>query len=312
MSCFQARTVWRSPRHLHGVTGKPRVYFKKPSLFYSSPLNLEFYSPEEFQIPGCKSPKCIGCVEERSRSWAVRCWHESQLYDDNCFITLTFNDKFLPANGLDHSYFQKFMKRFRKTVGKVRYFMAGEYGSQFFRPHFHACIFGFDFPDRLLYTVRNGVRLYTSEMLSRLWSDPFSGESYGFTSIGDVTFESAAYVARYCVKKQFGSDAEAHYQGRKPEYTKCSLKPGIAKGWFTKFKDSVVYDDAVTLRDGVSKTKPPKYYDRLYELDNPVHSAKIKQMRNRKAFISPDNTPERLRVREAVKLAQMSQLQRSL
>lgn len=331
MPCFHPRTVWRSPRQVHPRTGKPRLLFRKPSKSFFdvtprvwSPLDprlvspAEFFAVEEFQIPGCKSPKCVGCVEDRSRSWAVRAWHESQLHDDNCFITLTFNDEFLPKDGLDHRWFQLFMKRLRKLLSgaagqakRVRFFMAGEYGSQFFRPHFHACFFGFSFSDRVLWTVRNDVNLYTSESLSRLWSDPKTGRSYGFSSVGDVTFESAAYIARYCAKKVHGVDAPAHYEGRKPEYMRCSLKPGIGRGWFDKFKNSVIFDDAVTLGDG-STCKLPKYYDRLFELTDAVHHAKVVSMRKRKASVSPDNTPDRLRAREAVKIAQFSQLPRSL
>lgn len=322
MACFYPRNVVRSPRVCHVKSGKPIIFFSKAaakhySLWTSTKRHFAFYRPEVFQVPGCKSPKCVGCVEDRSRSWAVRAWHESLMNDENCFITLTFSDEFLPKNGLDHRYFQLFMKRLRRFIGavgqakRVSYFMAGEYGSQFFRPHFHSCVFGFSFSDCVLWTIRNGVKLYTSETLSKLWSDPKTGKSYGFSSVGEVTFESAAYIARYCAKKVHGAEAPAHYQGRKPEYMRCSLKPGIGKGFFKKYSDSVVFDDAVTLRDGV-KVKVPKYYDRIYEVDQPVHYGKIRDMRKRKALVSPDNTPERLRARELVKQAQLSQLKRSL
>ena len=59
--------------------------------------------------------RCIGCRLERSRQWAVRCVHEASCWRDNCFITLTFSDQFLPKDGsLDVTYFQKFIKRLRK------------------------------------------------------------------------------------------------------------------------------------------------------------------------------------------------------
>ena len=51
--------------------------------------------------------RCMGCRLERSRQWALRCFHESKLYEDNCFVTLTFSDENLlkmcpgmPSNGL--------------------------------------------------------------------------------------------------------------------------------------------------------------------------------------------------------------------
>lgn len=323
MACFHPRNVVRSLRVRHIDSGKPVVFFKKSAakmyaFWTSSRRHFRFYKPEVFQVPGCK-PKCVGCIEDKSRDWAVRAWHESMMHDENCFITLTFSDKFNPI-GLDHSIWQRFMKRFRRSISQpVSFFMAGEYGSLNFRPHFHACIFGFDFPDRVPWSVRDNVTLYTSVMLDKLWSDPVTGESYGFSSVGDVTFESAAYIARYVGKKAARSLEQL--PGLRPEYSKCSLKVpsvvpgnkpgGIGKNWFYKFKDSVVYDDAVTLLKG-GKCKPPRYYDKRYEVENPVHYAKIKDMRKLKASLSKDNTPDRLRAREDVKKAQFSQLTRSL
>ena len=126
--------------------------------------------------------KCLGCRLERSRQWAMRCMHEASLYERNCFITLTYNDAHLPANrNLEYSDFQKFMKRFRKRFPstKIRFYMAGEYGEKFGRPHFHACIFNFDFPDRkYLKTTGSGSKLYTSKLLESLWLDNL-GQSLG-------------------------------------------------------------------------------------------------------------------------------------
>lgn len=315
MPCYHPKIVWRSARHL-SETGKPRIFFKKPLLFYASPRNVEFYQPEELQIPCGKM--CIGCQESYSRSWAVRCWHEASLHKENCFITLTYSDKFLPPNGLRKRDFQLFMKRLRKFLSagvgqakRVRFYMAGEYGAKYFRPHFHACIFGYNFPDRKMWSMRENIQLDTSDILSSIWSDPKSGEPFGFCSVGDVTFESAAYVARYVAKKVRGNEAEAHYQGRQREYVSMSLKPGIARKWIESYKDSVYPDDSVSMGGGV-KCKPPRYYDKVFELTDPDMSANILSVRKDRARLSPDNSPERLRVREKVKLAQVRQLKRRL
>ncbi len=95
--------------------------------------------------------QCIGCRLERSRQWAMRCMHEAQLHENNCFITLTYDNTHLPSDGsLHYKDFQLFIKRLRKKFGntRIRYYMAGEYGENFGRPHFHACIFGHDFHDK--------------------------------------------------------------------------------------------------------------------------------------------------------------------
>ena len=159
----------------------------------------------------------------------MRCHHEASLYQDNCFITLTYSDEHLPSDKSLHvDHFQKFMKRLRKRFGEgVRYYHCGEYGEKYMRPHYHACLFNFDFPDKKIWKENNGNRLYISESLSELW--PF-----GFVTIGDVTFESAAYVARYIMKKVNGDLAESHYERvdwdtgevyhLKPEYTTMSRR----------------------------------------------------------------------------------------
>ncbi|AJK28310.1 putative replication initiation protein [Eel River basin pequenovirus] len=260
--------------------------------------------------------QCIGCRLEKSRQWAMRCMHEASLHDDNCFITLTYNDENLPENGsLDVSHFQKFMKRLRERIGvSIRFFHCGEYGDTTLRPHYHALIFGYDFPDKTLWSIRNGNRLYVSPFLDKVWKK-------GHTSVGSLTFESAAYVARYAMKKVTGEQAQEHYRiadpktgevfDRLPEYTTMSLRPAIAAGWYKSFKSDVYPRDYVVV-NGV-KVKPPRFYDILYEIDDPPSFEKIKRARKRAALLhKQNNTPERLRVRERVLKAKISTLKRGL
>lgn len=260
--------------------------------------------------------QCVGCRLERSRQWAVRCMHEAQMYERNCFITLTFRDEDLPDNlSLDVTYFQRFMKRLRFRFGDgIRFFHCGEYGEKYGRPHYHACLFNFDFDDKVLFKDVNGIKLYTSKSLEELW--PF-----GFCTIGDVTFESAAYVARYIMKKVTGDRAKAHYErvdvctgevvDRKPEYTTMSRRPGIGKLWYDSFKDDVYPHDHVIVRG--KECRPPKYYDSLFEIEYPEDYAKLKLRRKTatKQF-ADNNTPERLHVREQVKLSRVKLLKRSV
>ena len=119
------------------------------------------------------------------------------------------------------------MKRFRKHFGSgVRFFHCGEYGELYERPHHHAILFNCDIYDKeLLLNAKTGFNLYTSSLLSSLW--PF-----GLHSIGEVSFESCAYVARYIMKKVTGDMSESHYHGRKPEYITMSRRPGY-RDWET-------------------------------------------------------------------------------
>lgn len=221
--------------------------------------------------------QCVGCRLERSRTWAVRCIHEASLHDQNCFLTLTYDDAHLPNDGSLHKdHLQKFWKRLRKSLGdvKIRYFACGEYGTQFSRPHYHACVFGYWPDDAKLFNIRHGTQLFVSDSISRLWP-------YGFHTVGAVSFESAAYVARYVLKKVNGKQADLYYDGLEPEYVVMSRKPGIAHDWITKFHGDVYPHDFVVVRDQF-KCRPPKYYDMIYdrECDGDLQYVKNKRADN--------------------------------
>lgn len=287
MPCYYPLTAWLSK----GVNknGNHFVVFRPQQ------------GKEEIKI-GCG--QCIGCRLERSRQWALRCVHEASLYERNCFVTLTYDDEHLPPGGsLVKEDFPKFAKRLRKRFGKgMRYFQCGEYGENFARPHHHACLFNFDFPDKELWSTRRGVNLYRSKVLEELW--PF-----GYCTIGDVTFESAAYVARYVTKKITGEGSRKHYYGRTPEFVTMSRRPGIGAGWYDQFKSDVYPEGIVYLRGG-EKCGAPKFYDRMFEEEEPVAYEDLKERRKEMAKNNPDNTEERLRVRENVKLSRVQLLRR--
>ena len=180
MSCFRPLQAFKSP-FLNPTSGKSVIMFSSLS-----------FDDIRIDLP---CGQCIGCRLERSRQWAMRCFHEASLHDRNCFITLTYNDKFLPKDrSLYYPHFQKFMKRLRKKFGDgIKFYMCGEYGDQFGRPHFHACIFNHDFSDKVFWKYssasnkfgRKGAQipLYRSNDLEELWSCPKTGLSYGYSSI---------------------------------------------------------------------------------------------------------------------------------
>lgn len=300
MSCFHPIEAYKIIGEVT-ANDKAVIVFKKPDKPYTT-----------IKVP-CSS--CIGCRVARSREWALRCVHEASLHNDNCFITLTFNDDNLDNVGsLEKSDFQKFMKRFRKRFPdkRIRFFHCGEYGSHLMRPHHHAAIFGFDFPDRQLWQIRDGIKLYRSAILEELW--PF-----GFCTVGDVTYESAAYIARYCTKKITGKKSKLHYMRVDdttgechellPEYITMSRRPGLAREWIEKNTSDVYPKDFVTHKG--RKFKPPKYYDRIYDVQYPDTFLKIKKIRLTKAISNPDNsTIERLKAREVCAKARLKTLKR--
>ena len=261
--------------------------------------------------------QCIGCRLERSRQWAVRCVHEARSHDSNSFVTLTYNNENLPEHSaLVYSHFQLFMKRLRKRIGKpIRFFMCGEYGEEFNRPHYHACIFGYDFPDRKIHS-RTGSNhfIYYSQLLSDCWP-------HGFSSCADFSFETAAYVARYVCKKVTGQAANFHYQRVDPDTGECfsipaefchmSLKPGIGFDWYSKYgRTDVEVRDSVVI-NGV-ECSVPRYYMKLLRRNNLLQYNEVKAQREFANYLHRgDNTDERLAVKEIVKIAQISKLCRS-
>jgi len=255
---------------------------------------------------------CIGCRLDKASEWALRCVHEAKMHEKNVFITLTYDEDNLPQHGgLVYEHFQSFMRRVRYAKGPTRFYMAGEYGEQFKRPHFHACLFGIDFDDKkYLKTTGSGEKIYTSKELEELWP-------YGLSSLGEVTFESAAYVARYIVKKLSADEAEHRRTYMRvdaitgeiyevaPEFVQMSLKPGIGATWFKKWMTDVFPHDRVIINGQVRK--PPKYYKQLLKKLDPMTCDEIDYDRYKKGLTTlADNTEARLATREIVARARLN------
>lgn len=216
--------------------------------------------------------QCIACRINRARMWSIRCVHESMFHDESCFITLTYNPENLPDDlSVSNDEHQKFMKRLRHHIKKpIKYYMAAEYGqpteyerdndlSNIGRPHYHYLIFGWSPTDCNIIGKKKDNIYYSSPTVLNAW------QNKGFVVIGDVTSDSALYVAQYCTKKITGDSQDAHYfrihpdthalLNCEPEFQRCSH--GIGK----KFIDTYPND----LRKGFitheNKKYPiPRYY----------------------------------------------------
>lgn len=143
---------------------------------------------------------CLGCREDKARSWSLRAELECERWHGGLFLTLTYNDLHLPSDLIPVKRdLQLFFKRFRKAMGVdgIRYMACGEKGEQFGRPHYHALVFGpgCNLADlEGLRVLRPGEHaLYEWPLLDSCW--PF-----GFSSVGDVEPASCLYVARYGLK----------------------------------------------------------------------------------------------------------------
>lgn len=279
--------------------------------------NIQFTAKDSHTELFLPCGQCIGCRLNHAESWAIRMTHEAQLHDQNCFITLTYNDENLPPNGsLNYDHVTKFIKKLRKVLSKtqykIKYYRVGEYGENLSRPHYHLILFGFDFSAKLRYhgeenehihwRTKNGNKYYVSTLLSKLWG-------VGHAELGEVNYNTCMYVAKYITKKVNGRQKTAHYGGLEQEKASMSKKEAIGKQWLQQYwSDIYPHDHCI---HNSKKLKVPKYYDKWLEKNNPTLYGQIKQNREQSMINSTVDQSELTRIHE-VKLLEAKQGTREL
>lgn len=252
--------------------------------------------------------QCLGCRLEYSRQWATRCVLESFESQHNYFVTLTYSPenessikkdcfRFDVDTGEVVSEFQslslvpehlsKFIKDLRRyfeyhyNFTGIRFFACGEYGDKTMRPHYHMILFNCPIPD-LKFECSNfqGDPFWSSEILSKIWGK-------GFVSISSCNFNTCSYVSRYMLKKQKGQGAKIYEDfGVVPPFTRSSRNPGIARNFYDAFSDKIYSYDSLVITDSKGKAKkvmPPKYFDRLYDIECPEDFDRVKLKRSESA-----------------------------
>ena len=194
--------------------------------------------------------KCLACRKSKAREWAVRCVLEATEYEDNCFITLTYDDFFYrPSKEALRSDLTNFFKRVRKDY-QFRYFACCERGTEKGRYHFHALLFGVDL---------------TKQQLNKYWQ-------LGFVDSGSLTAGSCFYVAQYVDKKIFQTEDLG--------FTTMSTHPGLGYGYFQKHIDVVKYGQ---VHGSFGANKTPRYFEKLYSVLNDSDLSEFKDDRLSKA-----------------------------
>lgn len=292
------------------LTAGGKIVFQRPSGY-----------PKLLTVPCCK---CLGCRIDYSRDWAVRCTHEAEILQHpgpgSSFVTLTYNNAHLPEHAsLQYQDVSLFLKRLRKRLHprKISYYYSGEYGEPsedndgVARPHYHLLIFGWSFPDKYFVKNRRGNPVYRSPFLEEVWTA-------GFSEIGNVTFQSAAYVARYVIKKREVDDerymrvdewGELHQV--QPEQCRMSLKPAIGRNWLDKYWRDIRDDNLIVQG---RRVKLPTYYLKyLAERDPEVYEKIKKDRQARMDEVAYDESdPSRLEAKRVNLEARASQLKRGL
>lgn len=262
--------------------------------------------------------RCVDCRLHDSKVWATRCMLEAKYHQHNYFLTLTYDPEHLPVKDaidldtgevfpqltgtLKKEDLQDFWKNLRSyykyhnlPLDNFKYKSCGEYGDKYDRPHYHAICFGLYVPDlKFSHKSKKGFPVYTSEIISKIWKK-------GKIALGDVTFDSCAYVARYVLKKIYGKYADEYYKiiGKDPEFTTNSL--GIAKDYYLDHRDTIYETDELFINTdkGVQVVKPPRYFDKMYDIDYPEDMKRLKdarqklnEMRQKLKFMLTDKDPE--------------------
>lgn len=184
--------------------------------------------------------KCELCKLKKKSDWNLRLKLQAETsggYSNCSFLTLTYDDFNCPAN-LEYSHFQKFIRKFRKVFKeRFSYFVAGEYGDKFKRPHYHAIFFGVKCDE--------SIRL----LVKKCWNR-------GFIVISPLTKERCNYTCGY-VQKKLDKDSSNYSV---PEFAHMSLKPAIGLDWFYKNKDWL--KDRTSIVFGGKKQILPQFFRR--------------------------------------------------
>lgn len=266
----------------------------------------------KYQIIPCQ--ECIGCRLEYSRQWANRGYLESKEYDENYFVTITYDEGHLPQNeeiitseGISYTDpgdwegtlvpedLKKFIKNVRQIWKRdykqdgIRFMACGEYGEEGQRPHYHIIFFNLKIPPEDLYSpcIINKNWHYKSHQLERAWTKDGEVEPRGFVDVSEATWNDIAYVARYITKKINGKQSEDHYaeKGQEKEFFRVSRMPGIGEPYFRKHWEEIYKNDEVIIKNnkGAVSMQPPRYFDQLYEQMDPTGFEKIKKNRKKRA-----------------------------
>lgn len=217
---------------------------------------LKFTNEGDLKIP---CGKCVHCISKRAIEWATRAKHEIASHKENCFITLTYNNESLPSIYIVKDEYQKFIKRLRKkTKIKIRYMVSHEYGSKNFRPHHHAIIFGYEFPDQKHYgNSKAGHPMFSSKILDSLWSR-------GNATIGTANEKTAYYIASYALKGNKNTLTDP-MSGEIITVSDCmdsSKRPAIGLEFFKKNYQQMIDTESIL---------PRYYFKKLQEINPTLH-----------------------------------------
>ena len=245
-----------------------------------SPTRVKLEDGRFIYVP-CRN--CIPCKINKTSEWTMRILMEKATNPNCQFLTLTYNNDNLPKDrGLHKDDLQDFFKSFRQELeyaggDKIKYFACGEYGDNpqrltngeyIKRPHYHSIIFGID------------DSMETRMMINNAWKKQEDWKLFGKTwrkTLGNVSADSASYVAGYCQKKLFGKYADWEYGDKQPPFQLQSQR--IGEKYFLEHAEQYIKDGFIFFNG--KKHPIPETWKRKFNIDlsNNTSSIEFKEQR---------------------------------
>ncbi len=308
MVCENPRYIYLRPHYpIHIHSEKELHKLNKPSMEYKKGW-------QQIAVP-CGQCQC--CKIEKANEWATRIVNEAKMWDNKgLFLTLSYNNKHLPFNKQGLTTLKRkdiidFKKRLRKYAEKhqlpikewinpyngkierpIRTFECGEYGFNGTRaaiggnPHYHMIVMNWTVNDLEFDKIskKSGLPIYKSKTINKIWGK-------GHCPIGMIDYKSAAYVARYTMKKnglakikrEYYDVVEVNEETGLPEIkTKyrnkkglqenefISMSQGIGRTWFINNKQEIIENNCIIISSNgeVMTRKVPRYYRKVWQQTN--------------------------------------------
>lgn len=201
--------------------------------------------------------RCYACLTNERSNWIFRLKQEFKDCKSAYFITLTYDDEHLPFTDffddsseptLRKSDVKRFLHDFRNTLDyPVRYFLVGEYGENFERPHYHLALFDFQ-----------GDNIKLSEHIEKYW--PYGGHHILYLSGALI-----GYITKYMLKK-FDFDESSHSDDFEKPFRLMSK--GLGRNWVNYRNAKYLFENGypVIVNDGDYPRKIPRYFlDKIAE-----------------------------------------------
>jgi len=227
--------------------------------------------------------KCLKCLLKRKAQWSFRLVEQKRVSFSSYFVTLTYNDKYLPMgdgvssiNKNDHKEFIKKLKEYEKPKnlalrpyiskeelerskigikdrGKLAYYGVSEYGDQFGRSHWHYILFN-------VRDINNIDRAWFTTVRNDQTGEYEPGEQKGNIKIDECNINTIDYVLKYMVKDHSKQD----YEGRAKEVSFMSKGIGITYV-DQEFIDYINREDANQVMNQRGSILPlPRYYRKKF------------------------------------------------